>query len=157
MAVPTHPRRLFWACLIVVLTLVSGFACRRLSLPSVEFRSPFGQSNWVQILDARVFEGDTPSLTVTIANLKKKPIWVRMEIEEIDGWNDCMNSFKLDQGASHRYVCPQTSVAVGNRYRAELLVYKDQGNTQTTERIRRLIELIRNESGALELIGRPAE
>ncbi|MBW1882212.1 MAG: hypothetical protein JRJ58_01695 [Deltaproteobacteria bacterium] len=128
-----------------------------MSLPSVEFSSPFGQSNWVELLDARVIEGATPALAVTVANLKKKPVWVRVEVEEIDGGNSCMNSFKLDPGTSHRYACRQTSISVGNRYRAELVVYKDQGNTQVSERIRRLIVVRRSESGALELDGRPAD
>jgi hypothetical protein len=128
-----------------------------MGFPAVEIRSPFGQSNWVEILDARVIEGAKPSLAVTIANLKKKPIWVRMEVEEIGGRSDCMNSFKLNPGMSHRYVCPQTSVSAGNRYRVELVVFKDQGNTRFSERIRRLIEVRRSESGALVLDGRPAD
>ena len=157
MAVSTYPRRLPWACLLVVLVILVASGCSRMSLPSVEFSSPFGQSNWVELLDARVIDGATPALAVTVANLKKKPVWVRVEVEGIDGGNNCMNSFKLDPGTSHRYACPQTSISAGNRYRAELVVYKDQGNTRVSERIRRLIEVRRSESGALVLDGRPAD
>ncbi len=157
MAVPTDPRRFRWARLLVALMILVASGCGGKSLPSVEFRSPFGHSNWVELRDAGVIEGATPYLAVTVLNRKKKPIWVRVQVDEMEGWNDCLNSFKLNPGASHRYVCPQTSVSVGNRYRAELTVFKDMGNTRATERIRRLIEVKRSPSGALELDGRPAD
>ena len=157
MAVTSDPRRPFWACLLLALMILVAIGCSRESLPSVEFRSPFGFSRWVELRDAGVIEGARPALTVTVANLKKNPIWVRVDVEEIGGWNDCLNSFKLNPGASHRYVCPQTSLSVGNRYRAEIIVFKDRGNTKATERIRRLIDVKRSQSGALVLDGRPAD
>jgi hypothetical protein len=149
---PTHRGRI--SCALFVAASVV-FGCR--SLPSVEFSPPFGRSNWVSLEDAQVIDGARPALAVTIANERDRPIWIRMEIDEIEGWNDCTNSFRLDPQTSHRYSCPQTSIAAGTRFRAELLVFRDRGNTQAAERIRRLIEVKRNERGDLMLEGRPSD
>jgi hypothetical protein len=153
----TTQRRILATCLLVLLACVVASGCRRGRLPTIRFTSPFGHSNWVGLEDARVIDGDAQSLAVTVSNRKSHPIWVRFEIDQLEGWNDCANSFKLIPGASHLYICPQTSISVGNRYRAELVVYKDLGNTKPTERITRSIEIHRDESGALVLDGRPAD
>jgi hypothetical protein len=145
---------LIWACALVVLVVLMSFGCRR--LPSIKFESPFGHSNWVGIEGARVVEGSAPAIAVTISNRKNHPIWVRIEIEVIDGWNDCANSFKLTPGASHQYVCPQTAISAGTRYRAALVVYKDRGNTKPTEQLHRLIDVKEAENGSLVLEGRDA-
>ena len=144
------------AAFLGVLVISVAVGCTK-SLPSIKFESPFGHSNWVEISDGRAVGGETPSLSVTIKNLKKKPIWVRMIIDDLNGWNDCENSFRLTPGSSHRYVCPQTKLTVGTRYRAELTVFKDQGNTKPTERIQRTIELEQAADGSLVLGGPPAD
>jgi hypothetical protein len=126
------------------------------SLPSIKFESPFGHSSWVEISDGRAVGGTTPSLSVTVKSLKKKPIWVRIIIDDLNGWNDCANSFRLAPGSSHYYVCPQTALTVGTRYRAELTVFRDQGNSKPIERIERTIELGQAADGSLVLGGPPA-
>jgi len=93
---------------------------------------------------------------VAVSNPKKVPLWVRVEIDQLEGDDDCMATFKLEPRMSHLYTCPQTFVAAGKRFRAEAIVYRDSGNTEIAETIRRLIELKRGPKGQLLLIGRPA-
>ena len=148
--------RFLCACSLVPILVLVGLACSK-PLPSVKMSSPFGYSNWVKLQDAHVAQGPRPSLGVTITNQKRNPIWVRMVIDELEGRNDCANSFKLLPGLAYEYVCPQASVNAGNRYRAELVVFKDQGNTKPTERLHRIILLKEGAGGNLVLEGRDAE
>jgi hypothetical protein len=154
--VPTVQTRLACACLLTVLVTFVGIGCTK-RLPTVRMTSPFGHSNWIELLDSRVIEGPQPALAVTMKNQKKKPIFVRMVIDELDGRSDCANSIKLLPGVEYPYVCPQASVSAGNRYRAELVVFRDQGNTKPTERLHRLIVLKADENGNLVLDGAPAK
>ena len=79
-----------------------------------------------------------------------------MEIDEIEGGDDCVNTFKLESKTSYPYVCPQTSLRPGKHFRVQAIVYRDAGNTKIAETINRLVALERGESGELELVGRPA-
>jgi hypothetical protein len=126
-------------------------------LPTVKFTPPFGRSDWVETTDPHVIDGDNPAIAVTIKNRKKKPIWVRMLIDEIEGGNDCQNVFKLNEQESFFFSCPQTSITADTQYRAEILVFKDMGNTKVAERLNRLVTVQRNENGELVLRGRPAD
>lgn|GEM_PF-3492020 len=141
-------------CLCFAVTLVV-VGCSR--LPTVRLDPPFGRSDWIELSDSRVIEGARPALVVTISNPKKIPLWIRMEIDEIDGRDDCMASFKLAPKMSHLYSCGQDDVSVGKRFRAEAIVYKDAGNTKATETIRRLVEIQKGPNGELILVGRPPE
>jgi hypothetical protein len=151
---PTDSIRIFCLCVCLPAILVV-VGCSR--LPSVKLNPPFGRSDWIYIGDSHVIEEGRPALTVTISNSKKVPLWVRMEIDEIDGDDDCWNTFKLEPGMSHLYYCTQTKVLPGKRYRVEAIVYKNAGNTQLAESIRRLVELQLGPDGKLEIFGRPAD
>jgi hypothetical protein len=131
------------------------FGCA--GLPTLKFTPPFGRSDWVELKDSHVVEGDSPAIAVTVTNRKKRPIWVRMLIDEIEGGNDCQNVFKLDVQESFFFSCPQSSLQARTQYRVELLVFKDMGNTKVAERLNRLVTIQRNENGALVLVGRPAD
>ncbi len=138
-----------------ILAALILFGCS--GLPTLKFTPPFGRSDWVELRDSHVVDGDTPAIAVTIKNRKKKPIWVRMLIDEIEGGNDCQNVFKLNEQESFFFSCPQTSITVGTRYRAELIVFRDMGNTKIAERINRIVTLQWNDDGGLVLVGRPAD
>lgn len=126
-------------------------------MPTVKFTPPFGRSNWVELKDPHVVEGDNPAIAVTITNRKKKPIWVRMLIDEIEGGNDCQNVFKLDVQESFFFSCPQTVIQARTQYRVELMVFKDMGNTKVAERLNRLVTVQQNENADLVLVGRDAD
>lgn len=79
-----------------------------------------------------------------------------MEIDDLAGADDCMDTFKLEPGASELYTCAQTVVKAGKRFRASMIVYKDAGNTNTVESIRRIIELQRGPNGKLIVVGQSA-
>jgi len=142
---------------LCTLLLVSCWAVACSGLPTVHFNNPFGRSDWVELSDASVTTGAAPALNVTITNRVADPIWIRMMIDEVEGRNDCANNFRLGPEQSHRYVCPQAFVNAGKRYVAELTVFRDRGNTQVAELIRRHVELLRNDAGELILLGRPAD
>ena len=138
-----------------ILTALVVFGCSW--MPTVKFTPPFGRSDWVELKDPHVVEGDTPALAVTVTNRKKKPIWVRMLIDEIEGGNDCQNLFKLDVQESFLFSCPQSSVLARTQYLVELLVFRDMGNTKLAERLNRIVTIEQNENGELVLTGRPAD
>jgi len=149
-------RRVRSCCLALALALVlMVVGCSR--LPTVTFDPPFGRSDWIELADSRVIEGARPALAVTISNPKKIPLWVRMEIDEIEGADDCMSTFKLAPKMSHLYVCPQDLVTPGKSFRAEAVVYKDAGNAKAIETIRRLVEIQEGPNGQLTLVGRPVK
>ena len=139
----------------VLLTALISPGCSK--LPSVHLDSPFGKSNWVELHDARVVTDPAPALAVTVVNLTDKQLSVRVVIDEIEGRDDCQNSFRLISEQSVDYSCEQIFVAEGKRFRAEILVYKDWGQTKLAERIRRLIEIETGEDGGLVLVGRPVD
>ncbi len=153
--IPTDSKRILCLGLLAALVVLG---CSRLPrLPTLSFEPPFGRSNWIEFRDARVLDSPTPALTVTISNRKNIPLWIRMEIDELGGEDDCMNVFKLEAESSRAYVCAQTFLSVGKRFRVQAVVYKDVGNTKTVESINRLIELQRDADGELELVGRAAD
>lgn len=80
-----------------------------------------------------------------------------MEIDEIEGDNDCMNILKLEAKTKVPYSCRQVSLEPGRHFRVQATVYKDSGNTKVVESINRLIEVRLAASGQLELVGRPAD
>jgi len=127
------------------------------ALPTLRFDPPFGRSDWVEFQDSRVVAGSISALAVTISNRRNVPLWIRMEIDEIDGDNDCMNILKLEPETKVPYSCPQASLGAGRRFRVQATVYKDSGNTKVVESINRLIEVRLAASGQLELLGRPAD
>lgn len=132
-----------------------AFGCS--GLPTLKFTPPFGRSDWVELRDSHVVDGDAPAIAVTIKNRKKKPIWVRMLIDEIEGGNDCQNVFKLNEQESFFFSCPQSAITVDTQYRAELIVFRDMGNTKVAERINRIVTLQWDDDGGLVLVGRPAD
>ena len=138
-----------------ILTAVVVFGCGW--MPTVKFTPPFGRSDWVELTDSHIVGGDAPALAVTITNRKKKPIWVRMLIDEIDGGNDCQHVFKLNVQESFFFSCPQSTVQARTQYRVELIVFKDMGNTKVAERLNRIVTVQLNENGDLMLVGRPAD
>lgn len=153
--IPTDSKRILYLGLFAALVV---FGCSRLPrLPTLSFDPAFGRSNWVEFRDARVIDDPTPALTVTISNRKNVPLWIRMEIDELEGEDDCMNVFKLEAKSSHPYLCAQTFIRAGKRFRVQAVIYKDVGNTKTVESINRLIELQRDADGELELVGRAAD
>lgn len=144
----TSSRRFIWVGFLATLAAVG---CTR--LPSVEFSLPFGHSDWIELRDAGVIDGVAPALVATVVSRKKDLLWVRFVINQIEGADTCEGQFKLYPQTSHPYRCPLTSVDEGARYRAEITVYKDAGDTQVAERIHRTVELQRSQSGGFELIG----
>ena len=138
-----------------ILAALFVFGCS--GLPTLKFTPPFGRSDWVELKDSHVVDGDNPAIAVTIKNRKKQPIWVRMLIDEIEGGNDCQNVFKLNVQESFFFSCPQSAITVDTQYRVELIVFKDMGNTKIAERINRIVTLQWNDSGTLSLVGRPAK
>lgn len=126
-------------------------------LPTLEFDPPFGRSDWIEFENSHLIDGPPPALAVTISNRRNVPLWVRMEIDELEGGDDCMNIFRLEPKKSFPYFCAQTSLAAGKRFRVQAIVYKDAGNTRIAESIHRLIELQRGAYGRLELVGRPVD
>jgi len=127
------------------------------ALPTLKSDPPFGRSDWIEFQNSHPVDGVNPALVVTIANQRNVPLWVRMEIDEIEGDNDCMNILKIEPNTSSLYSCPQVSLRAGKRFRAQAIVYKDPGNTDTVETINRLNELQVGADGRLELRGRPAD
>jgi len=126
-------------------------------LPTLKFDPPFGRSDWIEFKNSHLIDGPPPALAVTISNRRNVPLWVRMEIDELEGGDDCMNIFKLEPKKSFPYFCAQTSLTAGKRFRVQAIVYKDAGNTRIAESIHRLIELQRGAYGRLELVGRPVD
>jgi len=126
-------------------------------LPTLKFDPIFGRSDWIEFKDSHlVTEGPTLALGVTISNRKGVPLWVRMEIDEIEGGDDCVNTFRLQPKSDHPYFCVQTSLRAGKRFRVQAVVYRDAGNTKIAESIHRSIDLELGEDGQLEIVGRPA-
>jgi len=138
-----------------VLAVSSLAACFK--LPSVRFDSPFGQSNWVVFEDSIVVGPPTPALAGNFVNQKGSSIVVRIEVDEIEGGDDCANSISLAAKETKPYACPQSFVAAGKRFRIDVRVYKDLGGTDLVERIQRHAELQVGEDGELVLVGRPLE
>ncbi len=138
-------------CLISLVSLEGCSWIRRF-----HFTSPFGRSDWVRLEGARVVEDPAPALTVNIVNRHDRRLWIRMEVDEVGGYNDCTNSMILERLGSHRYACPQATVEAGRKYRSEIRVFTDRGHTRSVERIRREIEILAGEDGELILQGRPA-
>lgn len=138
---------------LVVLFASAFVGCFK--LPSVRFDSPFGQSNWVVFEDSIVVGPPTPALAGNFVNQKGSSIAVRIEVDEIEGGDDCANSISLAARETKPYVCPQSFVAEGKRYRIDVRVYKDLGETNLVERIQRIAELQVGEDGQLVLVGRP--
>ncbi len=130
--------------------------CSWLSLPTLSFDPAFGRSDWIEFKDSHLIDGPTPALATTISNRKNVPLWVRLEIDELEGGDDCVNIIKLDPKTSLAYFCAQTSLREGKRFRVQAIVYRDSGNTKIAESINRLIDLRRGTDGELELVGRPA-
>ena len=152
MPFPTELRRN--VCL-GLLAAIAVLGCSR--LPTLRFNAPFGRSDWIEFKDSHLIDGPTPALAVTISNRKNVPLWVRLEIDELGGGDDCMNIFKLEPKTSRPYTCVQTFLSAGKRFRVQAIVYRDAGNTRTAESINRLIELQPGADGQLELLGRPAD
>ncbi|MBW2693526.1 MAG: hypothetical protein JRE57_12985 [Deltaproteobacteria bacterium] len=150
-----NTRRVLCVGILAALASLVAIGCGW--MPTVKFTPPFGRSDWVELKDPHVVDDDNPAIAVTISNRKKRPIWVRVLIDEIEGGDDCQNVFKLDVGESFFFSCPQSSVEARTQYRVELLVFKDMGNTKVAERLNRLVTIQRNENGALVLVGRPAD
>jgi hypothetical protein len=125
--------------------------------PTLKFDPAFGRSDWIEFRDSHPIDDPTLALAVTIVNRKSVPLWVRMEIDQIEGGDDCVNTFKLQPKTSLPYFCAQTSLRPGKRFRVQATVYKDAGNTKIAESINRLVDLERGDSGNLELVGRPAD
>ncbi len=140
---------------VSLLALASVTGCSK--LPSVRFDSPFGPSDWVEVQDPSVVPGPFPALAFSVVNLKDQVLSVQVEIDQIDGDGDCENDFRLEPRGTFRYSCPQRSVAAGQRYRGDLRVYKDWGDTKLAEHRHRLLEILAGEEAELILVGRPAE
>jgi hypothetical protein len=146
-------RRAGPAVLLVLAFLVCG--CSR--LPSVRLDSPFGRSGWVETHDAHVEMGPPPAMIVTVTSQKDENLSLRISIDEIEGADDCLNSIELSPRQSVLYRCSQRSVKAGKRFHAEIVVYRDVGQTRVAERIRRLIDIQEGEGGELILVGRSAD
>jgi hypothetical protein len=138
-----------------LLSASMGSGC--FNLPTLRFDPPFGSSNWVEFQDSVVITGFSPGLGATIVNLKNKKISVRVEIDEIEGGGDCANSLSFGPLEKLGYLCPQPLVRVGNRYRVDVRVYKDWGETKTVERLQRAITIEKDNDGGLILVGRPLD
>ncbi len=149
---PTDTQRIL--CFGLLAAFVA-LGCSR--LPTLKFNPPFGRSDWIEFKDAHLVDGPTLALAVTISNRKKIPLWVRMEIDELNGGDDCVNLFKLDPNTTFPYFCVQRSLRAGKRFRVQAIVYRDAGNTKIAESINRLIELQYGAGGQLELVGRPPD
>jgi len=160
LAAPTRDRSIVFAWLARAFLLVGVFGVLGVvgcsGLPTVRFTPPFGRSDWIGLADAEVVVEPSPALAVTFTNERARRLWIRIEIDEIEGRNDCTNSFVLEPDQSHRYSCPQLSVAERTRYRAEILVFSDRANKRQLERLRRRLEILRDDEGRLVLAGRPA-
>jgi hypothetical protein len=126
-------------------------------LPSVQFDSPFGRTDWVELQDAVVVTGSSPALAVTVVNQKDVNLSLRVEIDEIDGRGDCANSFRLGPDQKFWYSCPQPAVKAGARYRTNIRVYKDWGQTKLAERIQGIVKIEAGPDGSLRLIREQAE
>jgi hypothetical protein len=137
------------------LAMLGSLSC--FNLPTVRFDPPFGYGNWVQFEDAIVVGPPTPAIAGNFVNLKDSDIAVRIEIDEIAGGDDCANSFGFGPKEKRPYACPQSFVAEGKRYRVDVRVYKDRGETNLAERIQRIVTIETGEDGELILVGRPLE
>jgi hypothetical protein len=137
--------------------LLAFIVCGCSRLPSVRLDSPFGRSGWVETRDARVEMGPPPAMLVTVTNQKEENLSLRISIDEIEGADDCLNSIELSPRQSVLYRCNQRTVSAGKRFHAEIIVYRDIGQTRVAERIRRFIELREGEDGDLVLVGRAAD
>ena len=143
---------------VALLTVATLAGCSWLSgLPTLRFDSPFGETDWIELRDATVVIEPSPALAVTLVNQKDVNLSVRFEIDEIEGSSDCANSFRLSAGQKFWYSCPQPFVAAGRRYRVDIQVYKDLGQTKLAERIQRLIQIETGANGALVLVGQPVK
>jgi hypothetical protein len=140
--------------------LLSGgvvlLACSSVPLPTLRFDSPFG-GDWVAFRDGIVVESPRPAVAGNFVNLRKREISVRVELDDIEGDDDCASSFRLGPEQTRPYACPQSAVAEGKRFRVEVRVYTDLGETDVAERIHRIVELRRDEEGRLVLVGRPLD
>lgn len=151
-AVPTVRARLLALCLLSIL-LLGG--CSWLSRFSVS-PPPFGRSDWIRLEDAGVVTDPAPALAVTLINRRNRRLWIRMNIDELGGRNDCTNAIVLEPEGRHRYVCPQASVTAGTRYRSEVRVFTDRGATRIVEETLRHVQILEDAEGELVLAGRPA-
>jgi len=133
------------------------FAAGCFKLPTVRFEPPFGRSDWVVLQDARIDGSPAPAIRAEVVSQTDATLWIRVLIDDIEGTDDCQNSFRLDAKRSRQYSCPQRVVEVGKRFRAEIIVYKDQGQTKIAERIRRIVVVEVDEEGAFVLVGRPMD
>jgi hypothetical protein len=134
---------------------LAGAACHK--LPSVRVDLPFGRSDWIELRDARVVSSPSPAIGVTLVNPRDEALSVRVVIDALEGADDCENSLRLAPDQSVAYACPQRAVAAGRRFRAEIDVFRDLGQTRVVERIRRRIEIVETPSGELTLVGRALE
>jgi hypothetical protein len=141
--------------LLALLAIAGVTGCSK--LPSVRFDSPFGQSEWVEVQSPSIVTGPFPALTFSVVNMRDRVLSVQVEIDQIEGDGDCENSFRLEPGRTFQYTCPQRSVAVGQRYRGDLRVYEDWGDTKLAEHRHRILEIQADEQGGLMLVGRPAK
>lgn len=142
--------------LVALLPMLAGAGlsgCSSVPLPTLRFDSPFG-GEWVAFRDGLVVESPRPALAGNFVNLRKREISVRVEIDEIDGADDCATSFGLGPEQTRPFACPQSSVAEGKRFRVEVRVYTDLGDTDLAERIHRIVEIERDDAGRLVLVGR---
>ena len=138
-----------------LLSASMGSGC--FNLPTLRFDPPFGNSNWVEFQDSVVITGFSPGLGATIVNLKNKKISVRVEVDEIEGGGDCANSLSFGPLEKLGYLCPQSLVRLGNRYRVDVRVFKDWGETKVVERLQRIITIEKGKDGRLILVGRPLD
>lgn len=143
------PRQLALALALIML----GAGCSR--LPTIRFDPPFGRSDWVKLSNSGVIEEPTPALRVDIANDTGATLWARIRIDDIVGTDDCLSVLRLESKRSQEFRCPQRSLEAGKQFQAEIIVYRDVGQTRIAERIRRIVEVRRDEKGTLQLVGRP--
>ena len=121
---------------LLALLLVSG-GCGW--MPAVYVESPFGRSGYIELKDAAVLTEPSPRIAVTIVNQKGSSLSVSIEIDEVEGSDDCRNTVRLRANESHRYVCPQRAVFAGKRFNAEIVVYRDLGEYQQDVKWKRYI------------------
>jgi hypothetical protein len=143
------------AILVGAAVLVAG--CSSLPLPSIRFDPPFGGGDWVEAQDSTVIRKPSAALAANFLNLRDQEISVRIEIDQVDGGNDCMDIFRLGPKEKTGYFCRQASLSENAEYRFDLRVYDDLGDTNLVEHIQRMITLESNEQGVLVMVGRPMD
>jgi hypothetical protein len=143
---------LFLAALFAALIL-----CACSGFPSVRFASPFGNGRWIEFRDGVVVGPPTPAIAGNFVNLSDERLGLRVEIDAIEEDDDCADSFVLGPRETRPYACAQKSVAQRKRYRVDVRVYKDLGDTDLVERVQRVVELEKGGEGELVLVGRPLE